>query len=203
MRISELSTAADVPVATIKYYLREGLLPEGERTAPTQATYGDAHVQRLRVIRALVSSGVSIAETRRVLAALNNPPANPFDVLGTAHEAVTPQVTDTVDLSEAEALAARLGWTPGTCDPRVLASVARALQVVQRAGFEVPAEVMTAYLDGIRAMAGAEIAAVPTESVDAAVRYVVLGTVLIEPLLLALRRVAEQVASYERFGVTG
>ena len=29
MRISELARAADVPVATIKFYLREGLLPEG------------------------------------------------------------------------------------------------------------------------------------------------------------------------------
>ena len=33
----------------------------------------------------------------------------------------------------------------------------------------------------------------------AAVRYVVLGTVLIEPLILALRRVAEQEASARRF----
>ena len=41
MRISELSARTGVPVATIKYYLREGLLPEGERTAPTQATYAD------------------------------------------------------------------------------------------------------------------------------------------------------------------
>ncbi len=40
----------------------------------------------------------------------------------------------------------------------------------------------------------------PTESADAAVRYVVLGSVLVEPLLLALRRVAQQVASARRFG---
>ena len=40
----------------------------------------------------------------------------------------------------------------------------------------------------------------PTESAEAAVRYVVLGSVLVEPLLLALRRVAEQVASARRFG---
>jgi len=32
------------------------------------------------------------------------------------------------------------------------------------------------------------------------VRYVVLGTVLVEPLLLALRRLAQQSASHERFG---
>lgn len=200
MRISELSAVTGVPVATIKYYLREGLLPEGVRTSPTQASYDEVHVQRLRVIRALVASNVSIAETRRVLAALDDPPANPLDVLGTAHEAVTPQTSDAVDLAAAEALAMRLGWSPGACDVRVLAAVARSLHVVEQAGFQVPDEVMTVYLDSIRAMARAEIAGVPTESVEAAVQYVVLGTVLVEPLLLALRRVAEQVASYERFG---
>jgi hypothetical protein len=31
-------------------------------------------------------------------------------------------------------------------------------------------------------------------------RYVVLGTVLMEPVLLAMRRLAQQSASFERFG---
>ena len=42
-------------------------------------------------------------------------------------------------------------------------------------------------------------AAIPTTSTDAAVRYVVLGTVLVEPLLLALRRVAEEFVSGDRY----
>src|SRR5690606_20422858 len=74
MRISELSVRTGVAVPTIKYYLRERLLPEGERTARTQAQYGEVHVQRLRVVRALVDAGVSIAEVRRVVATLETPP---------------------------------------------------------------------------------------------------------------------------------
>lgn len=202
MRISELSTQTDVPVPTIKYYLREGLLPEGERSAPTQAAYGEPHVRRLRVIRALVASGVSIAETRKVLDALDAPPAHAHDLLGAAHAAVTPPVAGDIDISEAERLAEGLGWRAGMCDPHVLAGVARALQRLQHAGFEVPDDVMATYLDAMRRIARAEIAAVPTDSAEAAVRYVVLGSVLVEPLLLALRRVAEQVASAERFDAT-
>jgi DNA-binding transcriptional MerR regulator len=200
MRISELSAQTDVPVATIKYYLREGLVPEGARTSPTQATYDDAHVRRLRVIRALIGSGVSIAETRKVIDALENPPADPHGLLGAAHAAVTPPIEDDEDLSAAEQLVAGLGWQPGMCDPHVLGGVARALRTLDRAGFAVPADVMPVYLASIRRMADAEIAAVPSESAEAAVRYVVLGSVLVEPLLLALRRVAEQVSSAERFG---
>ena len=46
MRIAELSQKTGVPVPTIKYYLREGLLPAGELTSPNQAHYDDRHVQR-------------------------------------------------------------------------------------------------------------------------------------------------------------
>jgi hypothetical protein len=45
------------------------------------------------------------------------------------------------------------------------------------------------------------VAGVPTHTPEAAVRHVVLGTVLAEPLLLALRRLAQEVASQERFGM--
>jgi len=200
MRISELSARTGVPVATIKYYLRERLLPEGVRSAPTQATYDERHVERLRVVRALIESGVSVAETRRVLDALDDPPASPHDLLGAAHAAVLPAAEADLDVSAAERLVEGLGWHAGMCDDQVLAGVARALQGLDRAGFEVPDAVMSVYLDAIGRLARAEIAGVPTESPEAAVRYVVLGSVLVEPLLLALRRVAEQIASAERFG---
>nr|MDT0525976.1 MerR family DNA-binding transcriptional regulator [Streptomyces sp. DSM 41633] len=37
MRLAELSERSGVPTATIKYYLREGLLPAGRRISATQA----------------------------------------------------------------------------------------------------------------------------------------------------------------------
>ncbi|MFJ2368358.1 MerR family transcriptional regulator [Microbacterium sp. NPDC087665] len=203
MRISELSARTGVTVPTIKYYLREGLLPEGERTSPTQATYGEAHARRLRVIRALLDTGVSVAETRRVVDALDNPPANPHELLGTAHAAITPIGDDELDLAAAEELVTGLGWKPGMCSSDVLRAVARALDTLESAGFTVPAEVMPVYLDSIRKIADAEIAGVPQDSIDAAVEYVVLGSVLVEPLLLALRRVAQEVSSGETFGMKG
>ncbi|MEP6649003.1 MAG: MerR family transcriptional regulator, partial [Lapillicoccus sp.] len=54
MRLAELCAATGVPAATVKYYLREGLLPPGERVSATRADYGPPHVERLRLIRALV-----------------------------------------------------------------------------------------------------------------------------------------------------
>lgn len=203
MKISELSARSGVAVPTIKYYLRERLLPEGERSAPTQASYDDAHVQRLGVIRALIAAGVSIAEIRRVVATLDSPPESAHELLGAAHAAITPTDDDAPDLTAAEELVAGLGWKPGMSDPAVLRAVARALNGLTSAGFEVPPDVMATYLASVRAIADAEIAGVPNSSPEAAVQYVVLGSALVEPLLLALRRVAQQVASAERFGAEG
>ena len=72
MRIGELSKAPDVPVPTIKYYLREGLLPAGELSSPNQASYGDAHVRRLRLIRALIElAQVPVATVKEILESLD------------------------------------------------------------------------------------------------------------------------------------
>ncbi|MGW7461154.1 MerR family transcriptional regulator [Streptomyces sp. NPDC054797] len=71
MKISELSRRTGVPVASIKYFLRQGLLPAGRATAATIAEYGDEHAQRLRLIKALTTlGGLSIAATREVLGAV-------------------------------------------------------------------------------------------------------------------------------------
>jgi DNA-binding transcriptional MerR regulator len=199
VRMSELSAASGVAVATIKYYLREGLLQQGERTSATQASYGDAHVQRLRVVRALVDAGVSLAGVRKVVTALDDPPTNMLDLLGAAHAAVAPQDAGEIALTDAERLAERLGWQPGTEEPERLADVARALAALREVGFEIPADVMSAYVTAMRSIAAAEIAHIPTASPDEAVRYVVLATTLTEPFLLALRRVAEEVVATERF----
>lgn len=72
MKISELSKQTGVPVASIKYFLRQGLLPAGRATAATLAEYGEEHAQRLRLVKALTTlGGLSIAATRDVLGAVD------------------------------------------------------------------------------------------------------------------------------------
>ena len=57
MRISELSRRSGAPVSTLKYYLREGLVHEGERLSGNQTDYDETHVQRVRLERALLETG--------------------------------------------------------------------------------------------------------------------------------------------------
>ncbi|MEO7198226.1 MAG: MerR family transcriptional regulator [Solirubrobacterales bacterium] len=53
MKISELAEAASVPVATVRHYLREGLLPEGRKTSRNMAYYPPGLVERIRLIKLL------------------------------------------------------------------------------------------------------------------------------------------------------
>ena len=201
MRISQLSSETAVPVATIKYYLREGLLHEGQLTSATQAAYDDSHVRRLRLIRALVAgAGLSIAATRELLAGVDGPPEAGHDLLGIAHHALAPSHDASVDTAVVDDLLAEWGWDAAWVDTDGKAAVAEALEGLRSANFEFPDGMLSLYASSMHTIASAEIAGVPTESAESAVRYVVLGTVLVEPLLLALRRLAQQSASHERFG---
>lgn len=68
MRLSELSELSGIPAATIKYYLREQLLPPGHRISATQADYDESHLRRLRLVRALIQVGrLPVATVREVL----------------------------------------------------------------------------------------------------------------------------------------
>jgi DNA-binding transcriptional MerR regulator len=200
LRISELSQISRVPVPTIKFYLREGLLHEGVRTSATQAQYDESHVARLRLIRALVGpGGCSIAAAQRVIQAIENPPPSVHDLLGAATTA-NPAPERHPDHERVHQLMEKWGWPidEKTCPAHD--ALAEALSALDAAGFVLPEGALDMYKDHMEQIATFELATVPTGSAAETVRYVVLGTVLPEPLMLALRRMAQQQASARRFG---
>jgi DNA-binding transcriptional MerR regulator len=200
VRISELAVRSGVPVGTIKYYLRERLLPPGSLTSATQASYDESHVERLRLIRALIgSAGLSIAQTRRVLRSVDSPPGSVHELLGVAAEAVSQPTADGRSHDRVHELMARWGWQVDTKDCTSHAALAEALDALEAASFELPEGMLEEYREHMEAIAEREVAEVPIDSPESAVRYVALGTVLVEPVLLALRRMAQQEASTRRF----
>ena len=67
MKIGELAAASDTVVETIRYYEREGLLPEPARTESNYRTYGDVHLARLQFIRYCRGLDMSLDEIRVLL----------------------------------------------------------------------------------------------------------------------------------------
>ena len=87
MRISQLARATGVSVATIKFYLREGLLPRARAPRDPGPVRRD-HVARLRLIRALVGpGGLAVAQHGAVVGRSTTRRVDP-DLLGVAASAV-------------------------------------------------------------------------------------------------------------------
>jgi DNA-binding transcriptional MerR regulator len=208
VRVSELSRASGVSLPTVKYYLREGLLPSGTPTGPNQAEYGEKHLHRLRLIRVLLEvGGLSIADVRAVVAAMEDPTLPLHEVIGAAHSRLGGRREDgavPADLAVARADVDRfvdgLGWrvSPGAPSRRMLAD---ALVALRRLGWDVGAEVFDRYAAAADAVAKDEIAGTPTRGSPAEmVEYAVVGTIVFEAALAALRRMAQEHHSAVRLG---
>ncbi|GJF29253.1 MerR family transcriptional regulator [Kitasatospora sp. NE20-6] len=206
MRIGELSRRTGVPVPTIKYYLREGLIPGGELTSPNQAQYGEAHVHRLKLVRAMVDVGkLSVAATRDVLNAVDEPGLSLHRVLGIAQAAVTPEpvAADPDAWARAEqlvdALVERHGWEVKPDNParRALAQLVVTFRDLRQDDL---LDLFDDYAVAAERLSTAELAMIGRrEGLDSKVEGAVLGTVLGDALIGAMRRLAQADASHRAF----
>ena len=199
MRIAQLSETTGIPIPSIKYYLREGLLPAGERTARNQAEYGDSHVRRLRLIRALIDAGnLSIAATRKLLAILDDD-SLPIDMaLGHAISAALepPTSTDSPRMEWArqrvDALLDDHDWLVERDSDKTeaLASALATLSQLQPDGAE---ELLKLHLSHAETLATQELHwTMKHESKDSIVESAVVGTFLGGAMFNALRLLAHE-----------
>jgi len=203
--ISELADRSGTPAATIKYYVREGLLPAGERVGGNRTIYGEEHERRLRLIRAMLEVGkLSSASVKGVLAALDEPDApiaHTFDIAQQAlSRSAVPDVAEASPeaLARVDALTARAGWAD--CDGNIGRQIAaQVIDAFAKAGYPLPDDYLDRYAEAARTHAEADLAAVgalpdPSRMTE----LMVVGTVLGDTLSLGLRRIAQAVVTNER-----
>lgn len=209
MKISELAARAGESVPTLKFYIREGLLPAGQRTGRTQAIYGEEHLKRLELIRLLKEElNMSLERIGEVLRSAQGGGAELLRTgLDAAQESRHGKKSERLDVelgrawSELKTLEGSMGWSLSAEDP-AWADAAEALAAILRAlPDSEPQEFLPRYAELMQQMAQEEIPenfdpiASPWESF----RLAVLGTFLYEPLILALRRMAHSQRSTELY----
>ncbi|MER6758413.1 MerR family transcriptional regulator [Micromonospora echinofusca] len=198
VRISELSRQSGVSVPTIKFYLREGLLPAGLPTGRNQADYSERHLRRIRLIRTLTGiAGLDLSSVREILAAIDDEDLTLRDAYQVLDQALYLDGSETlgreaVDCAREEVadLAEALGWSreSSLSGGEVLAHVLAGLRSL---GCEAEVSFFTSYARAAEQLVVSELDLVAaeggTEKGPAIVRSVLFGVAL-----SALRRMAHE-----------
>lgn len=213
MRLAELSERSGVSTATIKYYLREGLLAPGRQINTTTAEYDEGHLRRLRLVRALIQVGrIPVATARDVLGHVDDESLGRTIRLGAAlwalPQGAEPDEEDPAVVAarrEVDRLLANLGWETAR-ELSALSPVHRSLVVAVaaliRLGYPWDAELMAPYAELMHQVARRDLDYLETHASDAErVETAVAATVLFEPVLTALHRLAQEEESARRYGL--
>ncbi|MFJ2740024.1 MerR family transcriptional regulator [Streptomyces sp. NPDC087440] len=214
MRLAELSERSGVSLATIKYYLRQGLLAPGNRVTATTADYDESHVRRLRLIRALLQvGGLPVATARKVLGHVDDASLGRTIRMGAAlwelpHGADPDDTKDEATAAarvEVDRLLEKLGWGTarelGEVSP-AHRSLVVAVATLRRLGYPWDSELMAPYAELMHQAAIRDLDFVETHpSEEEKVETAVAAAILFRPVLEALHRLAQEEESARRYGL--
>lgn len=201
MQLKDLSVATGVSVASIKFYLREGLLQRGQAVHPTRAEYDDHHVERLQLISGLRSAaGLRIDQIRTLTGLIDDPAVPVLDLLARTHAMVlgAPSEAEPDHPLVAELFAAR-DWPDAPTDARALLN--RTIREMEALGLSVSADVVLGYAGAADRVAQQDLGTVfAAGSRDGAVLSVAVGVRAYSKLLLSLVALAQASHSIRRLG---
>lgn len=197
--MAELSARSGVQIPTIRFYMREGLVPPGQLTSPNQAVYDDAHVRALKLVRTLVEvGGLPISAVREVLAHIQAKGGDLYGSMGGVQYALTTlrDVPNDDILRTArervDALIEGRAWKIRANNP-ARESLAQALATLDRLGQHDVVGMLDAYADAMSSLAKEEVPALlERDTVEAISEGVIAYDVLGDAMLSALRRLAQE-----------
>jgi DNA-binding transcriptional MerR regulator len=207
MRISELAERSGVPIPTVKYYLREGILHPGEAVTARLTAYDESHLRRLELVRVLREVGqLSVSRLKDLVDAAEST-APVHDMFAAAVRALAPTPPPPGPAHDearrrAEEMVAEAGWTsvrPSSVDlDNLTGAFETSLSLVGR----MPsARTLAPYVEAVDRLARTELERLDPEQDRAQLlEQMVIGQVLLGHLLTILRRLAEEHYSAQRFG---
>jgi DNA-binding transcriptional MerR regulator len=199
MRLAELVRESGCSVATVKYYLREGILVPGARLSATDAEYDETHLARLRLIRVLRDVGnLPIANIRKVVNALDETDMLLHDVLASAVHALGP-APPAASVAPTESLRAEIidyiasvGWTVSPEAPAIDA-LAVALAGIREFWGDASPHIFDRYRPLVDVLAQQDLEFIDrADDLSDMIRQMAIGTVLWERALIGLRRLAQE-----------
>lgn len=198
MLVSELAERGDVPVATVKYYLREGLLPPGDMTGPRRAEYDESHLRRLRILRVLREvGGAPVSALRIIVDAVEDDSRPIHEVVCEISDALSPPlpVASSGEAAGArvDAAVAAVGWSGARKDAAARVRLTELVQLVGDGLLTVDAEILGHYAHLADQLCRAEIDLIDaTKDRRGTLEDLVVGEAVFGDMLTLLRRLGHE-----------
>lgn len=208
MRLKELSAETGVSPASIKFYLREGLLHPGRKVNPTLASYDESHVARLHLIAALREVvGTPLERIKQLVRVIDDPAVPIESVMEQA------QLIGLGEPPEEQADEPPSGWVQGVVSElierrgwpdvpsRARQALLRHLTGMASLGLELPESLIEAYSSAAETAATAELGMTPPSSQrDVAAMMVAVGVHSYTRLLLRIVALAQASHTIRKYG---
>lgn len=203
MQLKELSERSGVPAASIKFYLREGLLPAGAAVHATRAQYSARHVERLGLIQALRRIvGLTIEQIRGILRMADDG-APRLELLAVVQRVVLDldayaATNGEVGTPAADAVVRLRGWPDSPSDARNALNAH--LELMETLNIPVSGELLDTYSKAMDDVAGLDIAATTApDSTDQLILTAAVGMHMHSRLLLRLLALAQASHAIRRY----
>jgi DNA-binding transcriptional MerR regulator len=200
VHLKELSRQSEVSAASIKYYLREGLLPPGLSRHATLAEYGDEHLLRLRLIQALRNVvKLSIGQIKVLTQLIDDPQVEFVNLLGKTQSMVLGY-----DFKEAREHPLTAGVVHSRDWPDIDTDARQALNAHLREmaslGLDPREEILEGYAAAVDTVAQQDLSSITDAgNRDEAVLTVAIGVHQYSTLLVRMLALAQTSASIRRY----
>jgi DNA-binding transcriptional MerR regulator len=201
MLLSELADRAEVPVATVKYYVRSGLLAPGHATGPRRADYDETHLRRLRILRMLREiGGIPVSTLQQIVDAIDDPDRPSHEVLCLVSDALTETETsqdlpsDAASRELVDQALNRVGWSGVRGDAVDRAQLAALVRLLSTEGpLGIDADILSFYVEVADQLCRAESRFVdPDQDRATTLEELVAGEAVFGQVLTLLRRMGHE-----------
>lgn len=202
MQLKELSGRTGISAASIKFYLREGLLPPGESVHATRANYSERHVKRLELIHALRQIVHLNIEQIGSILSMADDGAPPLALLAQVQRVVLGLSANDGKVARTpagDAVVHLRSWPDADSDAR--GALDRHVVLMESLGIKLPLELLDAYSRAVDQIAGLDLElTTATCDTDDVIRTAAIGMHMHSQLILKLLGLAQASHAMRRFG---
>ncbi|MFC4138675.1 MULTISPECIES: MerR family transcriptional regulator [unclassified Microbacterium] len=198
MKLSEFARTTGATTATLKFWMREGVLPAGELRNQTTAVYGQRHLDRVALIQTLRAEfDMPIAGIRDLTALIDRTDVVPLDVMEACQVIATGLAVGEAHDEYAELIGElhdRVGWI--RFDSLAAGVLANALAASARVGYPYRLEVLEQYARMLDPIAEADLGAIhPEGTLDVMARNLLVAAAAQNRVLVAMNQLAHTAAA--------